>query len=218
MEQLLVENCTLAFVGAGLGLVLTSLLVRAAREARVVHLARLSQVSLNLPALAFVAAVTLLVAILLTVLPATRSLRPTLLTDLSNGSARSSGSKQSRRAGRILVASQLALALAVVASAGWTVSSVFILIHQPLGFDPDHMLFASTDLRGAVRDLASNPARSLAILNETMVDLRGIPGIEDVAAANDKPLGGRVNQYDFCSDLHPEACNQPHLKTPTSSR
>ena len=35
-----------------------------------------------------------------------------------------------------------------------------------------------------------------------------------MAAANDKPLGDRVNQYDFCSDLHPEACNQPHLKTP----
>ena len=214
LEQLLTENCTLAFAGAGLGLVLSSLMVRAAREVKVVHLARLSQVSLNLPALTFVAAVTLLVAILITVLPATRSLRPTLLPDLSNGSARSSGSKQSRRAGRLLVASQLALALAVVASAGWMVSSVFILLHQPLGFDPDHILFASSDLRGPVRDLAANPARTLAILNETLAGLRGVPGIEEVAAANDKPLGGRVNQYDFCSDLHPEACNQPHLETP----
>ena len=151
LEQLLTENCMLAFAGSGLGLVLSSLLVRAAREVKVVHLPRLSQVSLNLPALAFVAAVTLLVAILLTVLPAMRSLRQTIIPDLSNGSARSSGSKQSRRAGRLLVASQLALALAVVASAGWMVSSVFILLHQPLGFDPDHILFAITDLRSSAR-------------------------------------------------------------------
>ena len=214
LGQLLAENCTLAIAGAAIGMLLSGMLVRTAQEAKVVHLARLDQASLNFPALAFVAGVTLLVAILLTILPALRSLRPALLVDLSNGSTRTSGSKGLRRAGRILVASQLALALAVVASAGWMVSSVFILLHQPLGFDPNHLLFASTDLRGPVRDPNPNPVRTLAVLNETLAGLRAVPGVEDVAAANDKPLGGRVNQYDFCSDLHPEACNQPHLKTP----
>ena len=165
-------------------------------------------------ALAFVAAITLLVATLLTILPAMRSLWPALLTDLSNGSTRTSGSRGLRRAGRLLVASQLALALVLVASAGWMVSSVFILLHQPLGFDPDHLLFASTDLRGPARDANSSPARSIAVLNETLAKLRAVPGIDEVAAANDKPLGGRVNRYDFCSDLNPEACNRPHLKTP----
>ena len=212
--QLLAENCALAIVAASLGLLLSGLLVRAAQEVKVVHLARLGQASLNFPALAFVAAVTLLVAIMLTILPAMRSFRPALLTDLSNGSARTSGSKGLRRAGRLLVASQLALALVLVASAGWMVSSVFILLHQSLGFDPDHLLFATTNLRGPVRDPNSNPARTIAVLDETLADLRAVPGIVEVAAANDKPLGGRVNQYDFCSDFHPEACNQPHLKTP----
>ncbi len=214
LGQLLAENCTLAITGAGFGMLLSSLLVRAAQAVEVVHLPRLGQASLNLPALAFAAALTLLVAVLLTILPATRSLRPALLADLGNGSARTSGSKGLRRAGRLLVASQLALALVLVASAGWMVSSVFLLLHQPLGFDPNHLLFASTNLRGPVRDPNPNPARTLAVLNGTLADLRALPGIAGVAAANDKPLGGRVNQYDFCSDLHPEACNQPHLKTP----
>ncbi len=214
LGQLLAENCTLAIAGAALGMLLSELLVRAAQGAKVVHLPRLGQASLNFSALLFVAAVTLLVATLLTILPAMRSLRPALLVDLSNGSTRTSASKGLRRAGRLLVASQLALALAVVATAGWMVSSVFILLHQPLGFDPNHLLFASTDLRSPVRDPIFNSARTLAVLNETMADLRAIPGIEEVAAANDKPLGGRINQYDFCSDRHPEACKQPHLKTP----
>jgi predicted permease len=214
LGQLLAENCTLAIAAASLGMLLAGLVVRAAQHVKVVHLARLGQASLNFSALAFVAAVTLLVAILLTILPAMRSLRPALLTDLSNGLARTSGSRGLRRAGRLLVASQLALALVLVASAGWMVSSVFILLHQPLGFDPDHLLFASTDLRGPVRDPNPNPARTIAVLNQTLANLRAVPGIDEVAAANDKPLGGRVNQYDFCSDLHPEACNEPHLKTP----
>ncbi len=214
LGQLLAENCTLAIAAASLGLLLSGLLVRAAQQVKVVHLARLGQATLNFSALAFAAATTLLVAILLTILPAMRSLWPALLTDLSNGSARTSGSRGLRRAGRLLVASQLALALVLVASAGWMVSSVFLLLHQPLGFDPDHLLFASTDLRGPVRDPNSNPAQTIAVLNETLANLRAVPGIDEVAAANDKPLGGRVNKYDFCSDLHPEACNQPHLKTP----
>ncbi len=94
------------------------------------------------------------------------------------------------------------------------VSSVFLLLHQPLGFDPGHLLFATTNLRGPVRDPSPNPARTLAVLNQTLAALRTVPGVSEVAAANDKPLGGRVNQYDFCSDQNPEACKQPHLKTP----
>ena len=214
LGQLLAENCMLAIVAASVGVLLSGLLVRAAQQVKVVHLPRLGQATLNLSALAFVAAVTLLVAILLTILPAMRSLWPALLTDLSNGSTRTSGSRGLRRAGRLLVASQLALALVLVASAGWMVTSVFILLHQPLGFDPGHLLFASTDLRGPVRDPNANPARAIAVLNETLASLRAVPGIDEAAAANDKPLGGRVNRYAFCSDLHPEACNQPHLKTP----
>ena len=211
---LLVENCTLTIAGAGLGILLSALLIQAARTLKVVHLARLEQASVNLPALAFAIVIALLVAILLTILPALRSLQPGLLSDLSNGSGRSSSSKGLRRAGRLLVASQLAFALVLVASASWMVSSVFLLLHQPLGFDPDHLLFTSTDLRGPVRDPSVNPARTLAVLNQTLTDLRGVPGLYEAAAANDKPLGGRINQYDFCSDLHPEACNEPHLKAP----
>ncbi len=186
--QLLAENCTLAVAGAAAGMLLAAALVRSAREVSVVHLPRLTQTRLNLPVLAFAALVTLVVAVLLTVLPALRSLQPDLLADLSNGSARSSASTGLRRAGRLLVASQLALALVLVAAAGWMVSSVFLLLHQPLGFDPGHLLLASTDLRGPVRD----PARG--------------------------PLGkapfGRINQYDFCTDLHPDACNHPHVTAP----
>jgi len=60
-------------------------------------------------------------------------------------------------------------------------------------FDPDHLLFASTDLRGPAREPNSNPAQTIAVLDETLANLSAVPGIDEVAAANDKPLGGRVN-------------------------
>ncbi len=47
-----------------------------------------------------------------------------------------------------------------------------------------------------------------------MSALRGVPGVEAVAAANDKPLGGRVNRYDFCSDVHPDDCRRLNPNAP----
>ena len=211
---LLAENCTLTLAGAGLGMALAGALLRGVRAIQVVHLARLEHAGLDFSALEFAIGTALVVAMLLTILPALRSVRPALLTDLGNGSARASGSAGLRRAGRVLVAGQLALAMVLVASSAWMVSSVFLLLHQPLGFAPEHLLFSSTDLRGPLRDQDVTPARTLAVLQQTLAELRAVPGLEEVSAANDKPLGGRTNQYDFCSDLHPEVCDQPHVKTP----
>ena len=214
LRQMLAENCVLATAGAALGILLAQLLLRALHGMKVVHLPRLGQASLNVPAAMFAAATALLIAILLTMLPAIRSLRPSVATDLSNGSVRASGSAPLRRSGRILVAFQLALALVLVASAGWMVSSVFLLLHQPLGFDPNHLLFASTNLQSPTGGPRRAPSEILAVLNQAMSDLRGVPGVATVAAANDKPLGGRVNRYDFCSDIHPEMCKQANLQAP----
>jgi hypothetical protein len=106
------------------------------------------------------------------------------------------------------------MAFVLVAASGWMVSSVVILLHQPLGFDPDHLLFASTDLRGPARSASIDPGVTLEKLRELMANLRVLPGIEEVAAANDKPLGGRTNRYDFCSDVRPDDCRQSSTDAP----
>lgn len=213
--QMLVENCTLAVTGAMIGVLSSAVLVRAVSRINVVHLPRLAQSRLNLPALAFAGLVAIIVALLLTALPAQRGLRPALLTDLTSGIGRgNSASTGLRRAGRLLVAGQLAMAVVLVAGAGWMVSSLFILLHQPLGFEPDHLIIASTDLRGPVPNASSQPAKTLAVLNQALTELSALPGVVNVAAANDKPLGGRINRFSFCADVHREECNQPILRAP----
>ena len=101
-----------------------------------------------------------IIAILLTLLPASRSRKLALVEDLRSGdSGTSSAPHGLRRAGRFLVAAQIAMAFVLVSASGWMVSSVVILLHQPLGFDPEHLLFASTDLRGPVRSTADRSSR-----------------------------------------------------------
>lgn len=213
--QMLVENFLLSVTGAAAGVVLSVLLVRVASHLSVVHLPRLVDAKVNLPILCFAAALTILIAFVLTLPPALRSLLPSRLADLTYGGFHaSSASFGLRRAGRLLVAAQLAMAFVLVASAGWMVSSVFILLHQPLGFAPDHLLIASTDLRGHVRNATMAPAKMLAVLDQALQDASALPGVAEVAAANDKPLGGRVDRYNFCADVHPDDCKHPSSTAP----
>ena len=214
-RQMLAENCLLSISGAIVGITLSALLVRALTHLSVIHLPRLAHAQVNMPVLGFAGSITVLIALLLTLLPALRSLRPGLLRDLTYAGFRSSsGSLGLRRAGRFLVAAQLAMAFVLVASTGWMVSSVFILLHQPLGFEPDHLLIASTDLRGPTRNATMAPPKIIAVLDHALADVRTLPGVAQVAAANDKPLGGRVNRYDFCADVHPDDCKHPAATAP----
>lgn len=214
-RQMLTENASLVALGSTLGFALASVLVHLASRSRVLHLPRLNEAHMDFSSVAFAAAAAGTIAILLTLLPASHSRKITLAEDLRSGSAGTSSAPHGlRRAGRFLVAAQIAMAFVLVAASGWMVSSVVILLHQPLGFDPDHLLFASTDLRGPARSPSINPAVTLEKLREMMTAMRVLPGVEEVAAANDKPLGGRVNRYDFCSDVHPDDCRQSSAEAP----
>ncbi|HZY74439.1 MAG TPA: FtsX-like permease family protein, partial [Edaphobacter sp.] len=222
-RQMLTENAMLVALGSVLGVALANALVHVAGRSRVLPLPRLKEAHMDLASMVFAAAASAAIAILLTLLPAARSRKIALAEDLRAGSSGTSSAPQGlRRAGRVLVAAQIAMAFVLVAASGWMVSSVTMLLHQPLGFDPDHLLFASTDLRGLEHETGRGtgpgatiePALTLAKLRETMTALRGVPGVEDVAAANDKPLGGRTNRYDFCSDVHPDGCRQSAAESP----
>lgn len=215
LRQMLTENAALVALGSGLGVGLASVLVHLASRRTVLHLARLNEAQMDFPSAAFAAVVSVTIAILLTLLPAARNRRMALAEDLRSGSSGTSSAPQGlRRVGRVLVIAQIAMAFVLVAGSGWMVSSVWILLHQPLGFDSDHLLFASTDLRGPVSTATIDPAVTLEKLRETLMALRGVPGVEEVAAANDKPLGGRVNRYNFCSDVHPGDCERNSTEAP----
>jgi predicted permease len=214
-RQMLTENAALVVLGAVLGVALASALVHVASQIRVLPLARLKEAHMDLSSMAFAAAAAAIIAILLTLLPAARSRKIALAEDLRAGSSGTSSAPRGlRRAGRVLVAAQIAMAFVLVAASGWMVSSVAMLLHQPLGFNPSHLLFASTDLREPGHGATVEPALTLAKLRETMTELRGVPGVEEVAAANDKPLGGRTNRFDFCSDLRPDDCRQSSAESP----
>jgi hypothetical protein len=152
--------------------------------------------------LAFVIAVCAAVTFFLALLPAWRTLRPGLLQDL-HGVGRSSAGRSLRLAGRLLVVAQLTLTVVLLACAGWMISSVYLLLHQPLGFAPDHLLMLEADV-GSDHLAKPEALRAEVQLSEMAESLRQLPGVASVAFTDHPPLGHSVNRYTFYSDVHAE--------------
>jgi predicted permease len=209
LRQLLVESAVLAFAGAVGGIALAYGALRLLLQARALHLPRLAHASISPIALIFVICVTTLVTVLLTLLPATRTLRADLVRDLA-GAGRASGGSSLRRVGRVLVAAQIAFTFVLVACAGWTVASVYTLLHQPLGFASDHLLMAGVDIDNTSVTPRYNAQQTNLFFTQMVERLRHLPGVTAVAASNHPPLGSAIDRFGLCSDTHPDEC-QHHI-------
>ena len=214
LRQLMVESAVLVGLGAAGGVALAFVVVEVLKSSNAVHLPRLAHASISLAVVAFVVLVSAAVIFFLTLLPAWRTLRPSLLQDLQ-GAGRSSPGHSLRVAGRLLVVAQLTLTVVLLACAGWMIGSVYLLLHQPLGFAPDHLLMLQVEVGGDHMTKTEEQQAELK-LEQVAASLRQLPGVVAVAFTDHQPLGHSVNRYDFCSDMHPEPCRQQVNINPNS--
>jgi predicted permease len=184
------------------------------KTATVLRLPRLAHASMRPAVVAFVIVVSAVVSLFLTLLPAWRTLRPGLLRDLQ-GTGRSTAGRSLRFAGRLLVVAQLTLTVVLLACAGWMIGGVHLLLHQPLGFAPDHLLMLKAQL-SSDNVTKAEALQSELKLSQMAESLRQVPGVISVALTDHQPLGHAINRYDFCSDAHPEQCRRPVNINPNS--
>jgi predicted permease len=214
LKQLMIESAMLVGLGAIAGIGLASLALKFLKESSALRLPRLEHAAISPAVLLFVIGVSGLVAFILTLLPAWRTLRPGLMIDLQ-GAGRSSAGRSLRYARRSLVVAQVTLSIVLIACAGWMIGGVYLLLHQPLGFDPEHLLMVRTEVRsGHLTKVEAQQAEEK--LKEIGATLQQLPGVRFVAYTDHQPLGHAVNRYDFCSDLHPEQCKRQVNINPNS--
>ena len=214
LSQLMVESALLVSLGAAGGIALALLVLKLLKTTTALHLPRLAHASMRPAVVAFVIVVSAVVTFFLTLLPAWRTLRPSLLQDLQ-GVGRSSAGRSLRFAGHLLVVAQLTLTVVLLACAGWMIGGVYLLLHQPLGFAPDHLLMVEA-LLGPDSSTKEQAMLSELKLSEMAVSLRQLPGVASVALTDHQPLGHAVNRYTFCSDVHPEQCKEQVNTNPNS--
>ena len=192
IRQLLTESLVLSLSGATLGILFaqwgTRLLVGFLSV-------RGTQVYLNLNidsrVLAFTASVAVLTGLMFGLAPAWRGTR---VNPQSAMKANARGVIEGSRfgLGKALVVLQVALSLVLVVGAGLMLTTFFKLETLDSGFEREHILLSSVDLRNG-----HYPAeRRGAVYREMLDHLRALPGVRLVSASAMTPISGGVwDQY-----------------------
>ena len=175
------ESFILATLGCVVGVGLTFLGVRVIESLGPDHLPRIDELSVDRTVLMFAVIVAGLSAFLAGSAPAFRLSRPDLRGALSDGSRSSTGGPKGNRLRNRLVVIEIAAALVLLIGAGLLTRSFSLLIDEELGFDPTDRVAVQVfayDYEGDER---------MQFVNQTVENMRAIPGVREVALATSVP-------------------------------
>jgi putative ABC transport system permease protein len=183
VRQLLAENLLLAFIGASAGLLIAKWGISVIRILAPDTLWQLRTLTFGQPALLFAFAVAVVTALVVAMVPVFSLGRLDTTQPLAGG-ARSGVSLARRRANRVLVVSEVALALMLLVGAGLLVRSLATLLRVDRGFRTDHVLVVTAQTWSYY---ATRPLRA-EFVRQTVERLGAIPGIERVGMTSSLPL------------------------------
>lgn len=149
----------------------------------------LGRIGVSPGVVAFLAATTALVAILVGLLPALRSSRPELTAALKGGSGheRAGGGRISLR--DALVTAQLAMAITLLVGAGLMIRSMGNLLATDAGVDADRVATA----RLALAAESYQPDSASGFYGRLLERVSALPGVTAAAVGNCPPLNGGCN-------------------------
>jgi putative ABC transport system permease protein len=134
VRQLISESVLLSAAGGVVGLLLAHVGVRALTALIPPELPRVGAIAIDGRVMAFAVIITVLTALLFGLAPSIRFTRPDLRAALAAGERSSGGGRQRTRLHRVLVVSEIALALMLLVGAGLLIRSYADLVDNELGF------------------------------------------------------------------------------------
>jgi predicted permease len=194
VRQFVTESLLLAGVGGVLGVLVARGLLDALLALAPPELPRLAEVAVSGPALVFTAGISCMAAIGLGVLTALRATAAEPRAALAEGSRGSVGTERSQRVGRVIVASQLAMTLTLLTSAGLLGRSLLRVLSVDPGFRTEHIVAMDVQLPEEAEvdpqaDAALRARRS-QFTSGLIARLQSITALEHVAAVNAVPMDG----------------------------
>jgi predicted permease len=153
-----------------------------------------SGVSLHLPVLLFTLALSLITGLLMGLYPAWQSSRADLIDGLKEGGGGTTGSHRQHRLRRGLVAAQVGLSVALVASAAMLISSFVRLSRQESGFRSEHIWAGGIGLPPA---RYPDPASQARFVQHLTAELQNEPGVEVASVTDAVPLSGDISRSPY---------------------
>ncbi|MFN2567434.1 MAG: ADOP family duplicated permease [Gemmatimonadaceae bacterium] len=187
-RQLLTESLVLALVGGALGTALAlwgakALIALAPSEALQAGM----EIRLSLPVFAAALGATILSAIFFGLAPALQGSTARPGEALGERSTRTTAGVRSRRAASLLVVTEVALSLTLLAGAGLLTRSLLRLRAVDTGLDPRRVLTFQASIP---QSRFNTNEKLLAFADELRRRLEGVPGVTVAATASALPVGG----------------------------
>jgi predicted permease len=198
IRQLLTESALLALLGGGLALLTSFWSVSLLRKLAPENLPRADQINIDGQVLLFLLLISLLVGLLFGLVPALQSSKIDLNTTLKE-SGRSSAGPAAHRFRKVLVVSEVSLALTLLIGAGLMMRSFLRLMNVDPGIETQNVL--TMDLR--LPRSKYQPTQQIDFLQQLLDRLNGLPGIEAAATVYPLPLSGSEDTIGFSIEGRP---------------
>jgi putative ABC transport system permease protein len=215
IRQLLVESLLLASCGAALGIMLAMWGLDALKLLMPSDMPRLDQMGVDARVLSFTLLISFLTALLFGLAPALQASQPDLNETLKEGGGKG-GSKgvRSRQMRRLLVVSEVALALILLVGAGLLIKSFSRLRDFDLGFRPEGLLTAKIQLPG----LKYREGNQLRVFHRQLLErLASTPGVESAAMITSVFLSKTPNSTYFSIEGRPAFLPGQRVEVPVDS-
>src|SRR2546421_9808727 len=153
-----------------------------------------NEIRLQWPVLIFTLGLSLVTGLLMGLYPAWQSSRADLVDGLKEGGRGASGSRSQHRFRRGLVAGQVGLSVALIASAAMLISSFVRLSRQESGFRSERIWAGGIALPPSRYPDAASQARFVQRLTE---QLQNEPGVEVASITGAVPLSGDISRSPY---------------------
>jgi predicted permease len=203
VKQLLTESVMLSLLGGALGLLLAYWGVNAMIALAPPTLPRTSEIGVHGAVLLFTVAVSLLSGVLFGLAPALHFSNPNLLSAIKEGSVDKMGTSKGAR--QVLVISEIALAVVLVAGAGLMIKSFNHLLSVDPGFDPKDVLTANITLPYSKYQ---QPKQVNAFYGQLLERVEASPGVNAVGTITALPLSGMNSNASFEIEGRPRASDE----------
>ncbi|HYV98078.1 MAG TPA: ABC transporter permease [Gemmatimonadaceae bacterium] len=195
-RQLVAEGLVQAIAGGVVGVIVAKLSLASILHALPDTLPRLAAVHLDLRALAVAAALTLAGGFALGLLPAWHARTLSLMSSVRSARV----AARPHRLRSVLVTSEVALAVALLAAAGLLTKSVREVLSVPPGFAESDVATAQLQVSGP---RFANGTEILAWQDRVLDAARAVPGVTSVAVASQLPLGGNFDAFGIQAEDKP---------------
>ncbi len=183
VRQFLTESLVLGVIGGGLGVLVAVWALDATIAALPASAPRVREIALDGTALAFALICTLTASVLFGLAPIVHTRVRDLPATLKEGTQRTTGTSARLRLRRVLVISEVALAVVLVIGCGLMVRSFLRLQQVDLGFAPDHVLTFEVELPPKRYTTATD---QLSFYRRLQERIRALPGVEHATVMTGK--------------------------------